>query len=449
MPHKEAREAAKSGKVNDELVAYIQQLLTDRPVAYHPVLADLVGSVTGAVFLSQLMYWAPRTTRPDGFIYKTRDEIYQETALTRYEQEGARKALRGVGVITEKLMGVPAVMHYRVDWQCIATLLRDYDGPFGIGARLRDQPPGGSSNGRGSGATGRSARRGKADPPGANKPEEVPPTSWGNFPQLDGGTITNQLGEISPTITETTTPITTESDVVVGALRDRGISAPVAERLAAYPADYVLAKCEQVDWLAESKSRAVGKNAAGYLRRAIEEDYAPPPHYRSRAEREAEAAERAKEAAEEAARLQELEAEEQRARELDFAVLAQRYPPQPIPGTALTTTEAWEQTLDRLQAILSRPNFEMVLRGTLLLRCDGEVATIGARTAFDAEQLTSRLDRHITPALGAIIGRPIRCTYMPLTAVVDEDPLPEAAILEPVVSHRARPRRSTPTGRRV
>jgi hypothetical protein len=248
------------------------------------------------------------------------------------------------------------------------------------------------------------------------------------------------------TFTETTAQITTENDVVVGALRDRGISAPVAHRLATYPADYVLAKCEVLDWLVESKSRAVGKNAAGYLRRAIEEDYAPPPHYRSRAAREAEAAEHAAAQAAEAARLQELAAEEVRARELDLADVTRRYPPQPIPSAGLTTTAAWDQTLAQLQQVLSGPNFEMFLKPTLLLRCDGEEATIGARTAFDVEQLATRLDRYITPALGEIIGHPLRCTYVSLTAVLDEPTAAPAIAPDQPTSGRARQRRAAPTG---
>ena len=33
------------------------ELLGDRPVAYHPMLAKRLGSVKAALFLSQLLYW--------------------------------------------------------------------------------------------------------------------------------------------------------------------------------------------------------------------------------------------------------------------------------------------------------------------------------------------------------------------------------------------------------
>jgi hypothetical protein len=439
--------------VNFHAERVIRAVLTDRPIAYHPILARAVKSVTGGVFLSQLLYWTPRSRNPDGWIRKTQEDMTAETALSRREQETAREACKKAGVLEWKLRGLPAQLNYRVDLSRLAQLLAQLPPPeFPDDDDTDDRPPGPM------GPAGRGLAHPEADQAStpSNLDRRKAPTKFGGKRQTglaesakqERPDPPNSDGGSAQTITETRSEITTEN-AVVGALRDRGISVPVAEQLALYPADYVLAKCEQVDWLVATKSRAVGKNAAGYLRRAIEEDYAPPPHFRSRAEREAEAAERARAQAEEEVRLRELEADEQRARELDLADLARRYPPQPIPGSDLTTTAVWEQTLDRLQEILSRPNFEMFVRGTLLLRCDGEVATIGARSAFDAEQLTNRLDRHITPTLSAIIGRPIRCTYASLTSVLDDD-LP-SAVPAPVTQARGRARqgRPAPTGGRA
>ncbi|MCP4540616.1 MAG: hypothetical protein GY832_26055 [Chloroflexi bacterium] len=93
----------------------ILALLSDRPVAYHPDVARIVGGVKAAVFLCQLLYWTGREARTDGFIWKTQAEMEQETALTRHEQDGARKRLRGLGIIEEKRAGIPAKLHYRVD----------------------------------------------------------------------------------------------------------------------------------------------------------------------------------------------------------------------------------------------------------------------------------------------------------------------------------------------
>jgi hypothetical protein len=97
-------------------------LLTDRPVAYHPVLAKAFGGVKSGVFLSQLLYWMPRG-RIEGWVYKTQTDFEEETGLTRREQETARRHLRDAGVLFEELRGVPATLHYRVDRNALEACL--------------------------------------------------------------------------------------------------------------------------------------------------------------------------------------------------------------------------------------------------------------------------------------------------------------------------------------
>src|SRR4029077_8386650 len=41
-----------------------------RPVAYFPALAKALGSIKAAVFLAQLMYWAPRAKNPGGGVFE-------------------------------------------------------------------------------------------------------------------------------------------------------------------------------------------------------------------------------------------------------------------------------------------------------------------------------------------------------------------------------------------
>jgi hypothetical protein len=89
--------------------------LLDRPIAYHRVLAEIAGSVSGGVFLSQAIYWSKRATLPDGWFYKTSDQWFEETYLTRREQETVRKRLAAINVLQEEKRGVPAKLHYRVN----------------------------------------------------------------------------------------------------------------------------------------------------------------------------------------------------------------------------------------------------------------------------------------------------------------------------------------------
>lgn len=100
-------------------MSILMQLL-DRPIAFQPSFVAIGAGVTGAVLLSQLVYWQ---NRMDGWFYKTQAELTTETGLTRYEQEGARKKLIAAGVLEEKLRGVPAKLFFRVNEIALETLL--------------------------------------------------------------------------------------------------------------------------------------------------------------------------------------------------------------------------------------------------------------------------------------------------------------------------------------
>jgi len=86
-----------------------------RPVAYFPALAKALGSIKAAVFLAQLMYWAPRAKNPDGWVFKMAEEWETETGLTYEEQLGARKILEGLKLIEAKYIRSEHTVYYRVN----------------------------------------------------------------------------------------------------------------------------------------------------------------------------------------------------------------------------------------------------------------------------------------------------------------------------------------------
>jgi cell wall-associated NlpC family hydrolase len=90
------------------------QALLDRPVAYHSSFVKLGAGATGALMLSQAVYWSSRTNDKDGWFYKSQIEWEEETGLTRYEQEGARKKLAKLGFLQEVKKGLPCKLYYRV-----------------------------------------------------------------------------------------------------------------------------------------------------------------------------------------------------------------------------------------------------------------------------------------------------------------------------------------------
>ena len=107
--------------------AALKPLLT-RPVAFHPALARICGSVHAALLLSQAIYWTDRTNDSEGWFYKTRAEWEEEITLTRYEQEGAREKLRALGFIAEEKRGVPSKLFYRVNLEAIGIAIGQFAG---------------------------------------------------------------------------------------------------------------------------------------------------------------------------------------------------------------------------------------------------------------------------------------------------------------------------------
>jgi len=97
--------------------------LLDRPIAYHRIFAEIAGSVTGGVMLSQAVYWSRRSSTGDGWFYKNREEWEEETFLTRWEQESARTALRRLGVWEEERRGMPRRLFYRINFDKLTVML--------------------------------------------------------------------------------------------------------------------------------------------------------------------------------------------------------------------------------------------------------------------------------------------------------------------------------------
>ncbi len=89
--------------------------LFDRPIAFQRPFVALGAGITGALLLSQAIYWSKRSDKRAGWFYKTQGEWTDETGLTRSEQETARKKLKKIGVLMEKKQGVPCKTFYKVD----------------------------------------------------------------------------------------------------------------------------------------------------------------------------------------------------------------------------------------------------------------------------------------------------------------------------------------------
>ncbi|MDE1944802.1 MAG: hypothetical protein KGI03_00820 [Patescibacteria group bacterium] len=65
-----------------------------RPVVFYPKLAEVFG-IHESIFISHFVYWSDKGIDPEGWIYKSAEEIEQETGLSYEQQRRVRKALSG------------------------------------------------------------------------------------------------------------------------------------------------------------------------------------------------------------------------------------------------------------------------------------------------------------------------------------------------------------------
>src|ERR671918_2533527 len=77
----------------------VKDMLPNRVVGYSPDLARMVGGATIGLFLSQLLYLSDKGHNPEGWVYKSEQEMGRETGLTKREQQTARRKLLALGVI--------------------------------------------------------------------------------------------------------------------------------------------------------------------------------------------------------------------------------------------------------------------------------------------------------------------------------------------------------------
>jgi hypothetical protein len=98
-----------------------------RPVAYRVGLAKSTGSVKLAILLSQLWYWKDRGHDPEGWVYKTREQITDETGLSRQEQETARRLGRELQVLKEAKKGIPRRIYFKINTSVMVMLLKNYE----------------------------------------------------------------------------------------------------------------------------------------------------------------------------------------------------------------------------------------------------------------------------------------------------------------------------------
>jgi len=107
-----------------KLTNYILDL--GRVVAYYPGLKEITGSTTSSILLCQFLYWCNKTK--DGWIWKTTDEIEEETGLTYNEQKTAKKVLKDLNLLDIQFKRLDHMTRYRVNEEQLNLMWEEMSG---------------------------------------------------------------------------------------------------------------------------------------------------------------------------------------------------------------------------------------------------------------------------------------------------------------------------------
>ena len=93
----------------------------DRIITIPKIYIELTGDLNTAAFLNQVVFWSDKTSRKDGYFYKTYADWESELCLSKYQIGNCVKRLKALEIITTKVMkanGTPTV-HYKLDYEVL------------------------------------------------------------------------------------------------------------------------------------------------------------------------------------------------------------------------------------------------------------------------------------------------------------------------------------------
>jgi Bacteriophage replication protein O len=227
----------------------------------------------------------------------------------------------------------------------------------------------------------------------------------------------------SPTTNRKQETVRQETDDVVVAvsqeLEQFGIAkSAVTTLIQHYPAAYIREKLEMAQRLVASGSALLSQNPAGWLRKAIEEDYSPPRTYRrsrhkTREVKDRKTAHAEPRAASEEARLPDAAGEHHTPKEEPQS--APNVPAEPIPNAATHNSEnetTWRKTLEKLHQALPGGEAAARLTGTTLIEVTDTAARIGVRNPLAIPWLERRLYGQIAKAIKGVVGKDLDLQFI-------------------------------------
>jgi hypothetical protein len=130
--HKSAKASLPHQQVAQTHRQKVKDMLPNRVVGYSPDLARMVGGATTGLFLSQLLFLSDKGANPEGWVYKSEQEMGKETGLTKREQQTARRKLLSLGVIAIMRGGWKNTYHFKVIWEKLYQLIAGIQRPQNV-----------------------------------------------------------------------------------------------------------------------------------------------------------------------------------------------------------------------------------------------------------------------------------------------------------------------------
>jgi hypothetical protein len=234
--------------------------------------------------------------------------------------------------------------------------------------------------------------------------------------KMSPGVGTSGSGGVGTPVSTTTNSnqetVLQETEIVVDVvqdLEDFGIAQSAAVRLIRdYSAEYIREKLEMAKGLVAAGSSLVSQNPAGWLRKAIEEDYNPPrtsERYRQHYVRE-----------------------KKNVRVIQAGPREQHIPKLRSPQTQNIHTERkdsekpsrenetlWNKTLEQLKAALPLGEAETRLKGTTLLQLTDTAAYIAVPSTCALAWLERRMYQEICNAIKGVLGKDLDLQFVATT----------------------------------
>jgi Bacteriophage replication protein O len=230
---------------------------------------------------------------------------------------------------------------------------------------------------------------------------------------------------VSTTTNSNQETVIQETDVVVDVaqdLQDFGVAKSAAIKLIqSHPVQYIREKLEMAKGLVAAGSCLVSQNPAGWLRKAIEENYSPPRPYERHQQRSVREKKQATLVHAKPREPQMAEEESQQAQTVatepkqTVATLNRDNNPEKIEPEKTDQRDnqtTWNKALEQLQADLPQEEVAARLTGTTLIEVTETAARIGVANPFAIPWLERRLYGQIAKALKGVVGKELDLQFI-------------------------------------